>query len=493
MSRRLAITISAVVAVALLPACQPGRPSEGGADRSASPSSITDQEARWVMNALAGPPLPRRYSAQGAVDAVLAADDRRFIPVLLEVLRGMQVGIVSPSSYDAVIEGLQQLSGETFGDDVFAWLEWSATSGVQPPPGFTGWKGQLLGRIDPGFGAFLRDGVPARIPVDQIVWGGVVVDGIPALDQPKAISAREATYLVPEEPVFGIALGGESRAYPLRIMDWHEMANDVVGGVPLALAYCTLCGSGIAYATGLPNGTTYTFGSSGLLYESNKLMYDRKTRTLWNQFTGRPVLGELATTDLELEILPVVLTTWEAWSAQHPETEVLDIDTGYERTYRPGAAYADYFASADPWFAVSRRDDRLPLKARVFGLVLDGVPKAYPVDRLAQARVVNDVVGETPVVLVADRGTVTVHALDREGQQRVYDAGAEVRAFLRGDRVFRAGPEPGIVIDGTGESWRITEEALVGPEGEQAPRVNGVLAYWFGWFEFHPRTLVYGV
>jgi hypothetical protein len=490
MSRRVAMSVSVILAVAVLAGCQPGRPSEPGTVES--PSSITDQEARWLMNALAGPPLPRRNSAEGAVNVITAAGDRRFIPVLLETLRGMQVGIVSPSGYDAVVDGLERLSGRSFGDDVFAWLEWSAASGNQPPPGFTEWKGQLLGRIDPGFATFLREGVPTRIPVDQIVWGGVVVDGIPALDRPQAIPALQATYLLPDEPVFGIALGGEARAYPLRIMDWHEMANDVVGGVPFALAYCTLCGSGIAYATRLPNGSTYTFGSSGLLYESNKLMYDRNTRTLWNQFTGRPVIGDLAATDIELELLPVVLTSWGAWRDQHPETEVLDIDTGHQRQYRPGAAYADYFASADPWFAVSQRDDRLPLKARVFGLVLDGVAMAYPVDRLAERRVVNDVVGETPVVLVAARGTITVHAVDRDGQPRVYDAGAEVRAFLRSDRTFRAGPDLDTMIDGAGASWRITEDALVGPDGERMPRLNGVLAYWFGWFQFHPRTLVYG-
>ena len=131
------------------------------------------------------------------------------------------------------------------------------------------------------------------------------------------------------QSIYGISLNGDDRAYPLRIMDWHEMANDIVGGVPVSLAYCTLCGAGIAFDGRVPAGdssesTTYTFGSSGFLYRSNKLMYDRQSRTLWNQFTGQPVLGPLADEDISLELLPVVLTTWKDWVDQHPDTQVLD-------------------------------------------------------------------------------------------------------------------------------------------------------------------------
>ena len=359
-----------------------------------------------------------------------------------------------------------------------------------------------MARIDPGFEEFLRDDAPSRIRVEEIQWGGVVVDGIPALRNAGMIPAIEATYLEPSDPIFGISINDDARAYPLRILDWHEMANDVVGGVPVSLAYCTLCGAGIAYDGRASNGATYTFGSSGFLFRSNKLMYDHQTRTLWNQLTGEPVLGELAATDVKLSLLPIVLTTWADWQAQHPDTVVLDPNTGYSRPYVPGAAYGDYFSASDTLFPVWQRSQALPPKARVYTLNLDGVPKAYPVETLAAQQVVNDVVGETPVVLVATRGSVTVDgrvmdfgAVTASGQSpshRVtYNAGGEVRAYQRGAQAFRPGPDTGTLLDSAGRPWQITEDALIGPDGARAPRVNGFLAYWFGWYAFFPQTLLY--
>jgi hypothetical protein len=210
---------------------------------------------------------------------------------------------------------LETLSGQSFGENWFAWIEWYGTTSYTPPSGFTSWKGRILGVLDPGFADFLQDEFPSTIRVEEILWGGVLVDGIPALSNATMIPADESTYMEPDEPVFGISINGDHRAYPLRILDWHEMANDVVGGVPVSLAYCTLCGSGIAFDGRASNGETYTFGSSGFLFRSNKLMYDRETRTLWNQLTGEPVLGKLVGTGIKLDLLPVVLTSWEPWQA----------------------------------------------------------------------------------------------------------------------------------------------------------------------------------
>src|SRR6185369_7988742 len=128
------------------------------------------------------------------------------------------------------------------------------------------------------------------------------------------------------ERVFGVSVKGEARAYPLRILDWHEMVNDVVGGEPVTLSYCTLCGSGVLYATRGADGSARTFGTSGLLYRSNKLMVDRQTRTLWSNLTGEAVLGPLAAGPggpARLALLPVVVTTWQEWRARHPATTVL--------------------------------------------------------------------------------------------------------------------------------------------------------------------------
>lgn len=426
-----------------------------------------------------------------ALVQILEHDDQRFISVLIELMRAAQIGLIRGVNYPALIDSLEELSYQTLGDDWPAWVEWYGGTDLLPPPGFTTWKGQLLAKIDPEFADFLQDDYPSHIRVEEIQWGGVLVDGIPALSNPEMISASQADYLEPGEPVFGIALNSDARAYPLRIMDWHEMANDVVGGVPVSLAYCTLCGAGIAFDGRASDGRTYTFGSSGFLYRSNKLMYDRETRTLWNQLSGEPVLGELVGTDVHLSILPIVLTSWSDWLEQHPHTQVLSLETGYQRPYEIGAPYGDYFSYDDTMFPVWQRSDELGTKDRVFALHLDGVPKAYSVEKLVEEQVVNDLLGETPLVLVAQRGTVEVEGINQRVGPVTYGSGGEVRAFARGEHTFSTGPEAGMLKDEEGNAWQVTEDALLGPDGESAPRLGGHLAYWFGWFAFFPNTLIY--
>jgi len=428
-------------------------------------------------------------------------NDVRFIPVLIELLRGADIGIINPQFRWMYIEALEKLSGQSFADNWASWIEWYGTTSIEPPDGFTSWKGELLERIDPRFADFLQDEFSSNLRVEEIMWGGIVVDGIPALDNPPMILGDQAGYLVPGEAVFGISINGDSRAYPLRIMDWHEMANDVVGGVPVSLAYCTLCGAGIAYDgrvedEGLQEEESLTFGSSGFLYRSNKLMYDRQTRTLWNQLTGEPVLGKLAGSGIRLSLLPIVLTTWEEWLDQHPDTLVLDINTGYERPYEIGAAYGDYFASEETMFPVWQRSDLLNAKDRIYAIQIDGIPKAYPIQDLVQAGVLNDTLGDLPIVLVA--GTDTVITQGRSirpgvyGSEVEYDSGAEIRAYHRQNETFTPGRDSTSLLDSRGDPWRVTEEALVGPNGESLERIPGHLAYWFGWYAFFPDTLVYG-
>ncbi len=476
------------VALPTSPAASP-EPDAGG--EAGAP--IDQEEAVSLMYGLLETDA---LSAEATIQKILEAGDRRFVAVFLELQRAAQIGLVREPQYAHIIEALETLSGQSFGGSWPDWVTWYGGTDLTPPPGFTGWKGALLSRIDPGFGDFLQDQYPALIRVEEIQWGGVRVDGIPALDNPAMILPEEADYLQPEDPVFGLAINGDARAYPLRILDWHEMANDVVGGVPVSLAYCTLCGAAIAYDGRASDGNTYTFGSSGFLFRSNKLMYDRQTRTLWNQLTGEPVLGPLTVKPEalpRLELLPVVLSAWGDWLAQHPETRVLDENTGFNRQYTPGAAYGGYFASAETMFPVWQRNDLLDTKDQIYALHLDGVPKAYPLSTLTEEMVVNDVLAGTPLTLVAARGSVTVSGESLREGRAVYSAGGEVRAYGRGDRTFAPGPQPDVLLDEAGGEWRVTEEALVGPNGERAPRINGHLAYWFGWYAFFPNTLVYGI
>lgn len=465
---------------------------------SAISSPIDDDEARTLMFNLSEGSAD---DAQAALDRIIAADDQRFISVLIEMMRGRQIGLVQNPTFDEIVNGLETLSGQSWGDNWGDWIMWYGGTDLTPPPGFTSWKGRMLAGIDTYFGLFLQDSQPSKIRVEEVQWGGVVLDGIPALDNPTMLAAAEADYLEPWEPVFGIAINGDARAYPLRILDWHEMANDVVGGVPVSLAYCTLCGAAVAYdgrSVDLDgNEATYTFGSSGFLFRSNKLMYDRRTLTLWNQLTGEPVLGELAAGDIRLNLLPVVLTTWADWQEQHPETVVVDIETGFSRLYIPGAAYGDYFANDERlfrdglMFPVWQQSDQLFNKDHVYALRLGDSPKAYPVIDLLAERVVNDVVGETAVALVAAGEIVEVEGTSQRIGPVTYTSGAEIRAYARGEHSFSPGANDFEVMDEDGRTWQVTEEALVGPDGEMLERVNGHLAYWFGWFAFYPETELY--
>ena len=450
---------------------------------------VSDEVAATIMGDLA---WGQEGAANAATQAILTANDERFVPVLIELLRFGQLGITRPGA--DYLDALERLSGQSFGANWPAWIEWYGGTEIEPPPGFTTWKGNALGRIDSRFAEFLQDEHPTTIRPEEIQWGGVVVDGIPALDQPRMLAASQADYLGAEEPVFGIALNGEARAYPLRIIDWHEMANDTIGGIPVSLAYCTLCGSAIAYDGRASDGMTYDFGSSGFLFRSNKLMYDRQTRTLWNQLTGEPVMGPLVGQDVTLDLLPVVLTTWGEWQRQHPETQVLDINTGHSRVYELGYAYGDYFASEGTMFPVWQRSDLLADKDQVYALRIDGEPVAYPLTTLASERVINDTIGETGVVLIAPNEIVDVAGQSRRtGAEVSYSAGSEVRAYAREAHEFSASEESDQVVDEAGRIWQVTEEALVGPEGELAPRIAGHLAYWFGWYAFFPQTEVYGI
>ena len=467
-------------------------------DNTANSSPIDNEEANALMFNLSE---GSSSDAQNALDRILAANDQRFVSVLIEIMRARQIGLVQTLEPAEIVDSLEQLSGQSWGGNWGEWITWYGGTNLTPPPGFTSWKGRLLAGIDTYFGLFLLDKHPSKIRVEEIQWGGVVLDGIPALDNPNMLPASEANYLEPWEPVFGIAINGDARAYPLRILDWHEMANDVVGGVPVSLAYCTLCGAAIAYdgrSVDLDGAeTTYTFGSSGFLFRSNKLMYDRSTLTLWNQLTGEPVLGELAAGDIRLNLLPVVLTTWADWQAQHPETVVVDIETGFSRVYVPGAAYGDYFANDERlfqdglMFPVWQQSDQLFNKDHVYALRLDEVPKAYPVTDLLAERVVNDVVGETAVVLIAAGEIVEVDGTSQRTGPVTYTSGAEIRVFARGEQTFAPGPDDQTVLDADGRSWQVSEEALIGPDGETLPRINGHLAYWFGWYAFYPETELY--
>lgn len=531
-------------------------------------------------------------------DAVAESGDDLYIAPLIDLAYFARSEELAPK----VLETLNTLTGEQM--DWQGYFEWAGEHNIALPPSYDEFKGQLLATfVDPEFTRFFEAGIgdTANINLVEPVWGGVVVDGIPSLVNSPQISPDEAvtegfqfvdfcrnddcSYPAEDELVFGVSINGDSRAYPLRLMNWHEMFNDVIGhtpmydapdgelvcnfraptpffakgksgdewvfiagesagcprdgwvkieqlewidldgdwdaiqaelpdldagdaplvrgyeghvmGKPVMLAYCTLCGAGVLYDVTIPDlsytdvdgelvelgDTVLEFGSSGLLMRSNKLMYDRNTDTVWNAITGEPAFGPLAASGVVLDVLPVVVTDWASWLEQHPDTSVLSMNTGFRRNYTNGAAYSDYFNSTDLMFPSWQQDtDIAQNKDMVFALRLQGQAKAYPLETIIPERIINDTVGDTTLVIVAD--ATPDRAFFEPG-------GAAVRAFERNGYTFEAGADATTLVSDDGRTWQITEEALIADDGEALERIGGHLAFWFGWFGFYPDTLVY--
>ncbi|MEP4379062.1 MAG: DUF3179 domain-containing protein [Alphaproteobacteria bacterium] len=399
----------------------------------------------------------------GVMARLVERGDTDVVPALIQSLR-----FLGQDPW-TIVDALKVLTGEDHGTRWHDWMLWQeGRPDITPFEGFDAYKSWVYAHIDPNLGAFLYAGMPHTIRLEEIAWGGVIKDGIPALVNPKHIPPAEADYITPDELVFGVEINGDARAYPLRVMDWHEMFNDVIGGVPVALAYCTLCGSGILFETDVAGrAAPFEFGSSGFLYRSNKLMFDRESDSLWNQFTGKPVAGKLVGADIELKVRPVAVTSWAKWHARHPDTTVLSLDTGFERDYTPGRPYAPYFDSPDLMFPARVHDTRLAPKDYVFALRMRDAEKAWALSLFEDQPVINDTIDGRAIVLVGDADSRTV------------------RAYEAGDRDFAAhATETGILV--SGGNWRITEAALVSDAGKTLARLPGHIAYWFAWQNFRP-------
>ena len=403
----------------------------------------------------------RSGDRDAALKALVARGKRDIVPSLILATRYTR-------NDRALLGALEALTGEKIASWHEAMLWQEAHPEVAPHPSYRELKLGIFERIDPRFLRFLGEerGRPEnmRIRLEEITWGGVAVDGIPSLDNPPLLAADEAGYLLDDDLVFGVEINGDARAYPLRIMGWHEMFNEVIGGVPVALAYCTLCGAGILFETQVPGrAQPFVFGSSGFLYRSNKLMFDRETDSLWNQFTGEPVTGPLADSGIALKVRPVAITTWAKWRQRHPGTRVLSLETGFSRDYGSGVVYRDYFASPDLMFpAIVRDEERLVRKDYVFGVRDVGVARAWPLEAFRERTLINDRIGERNIVLIGDAETRTVRAYERGGV-----------SFAEGDAPDRLESPEG--------TWSIEEEALVGPGGARLARIPGHVSYWFAW------------
>ena len=258
-----------------------------GSDQKRAQAALAEIGARWrdpygamIIDMLRFMPSPRADQADDGAPPALLEDAGNPRPVT-ELRRGGPPSI-APSTPGAdtrrrLIAFLERQARQRHGDDLRAWRKWVWALLDAPHADYASFKADLYGRVDAQFRAFFPPRVKSKVRLDEVEWGGVTVNGIPPLRTPKTIAAAEATWLRDDHIVFGLAVNGQARAYPKRILAWHEMATDRVGGVDLTIVYCTLCGTVIPYESDA-GGRSWTFGTSGLLYRSNKLMLDEQRR-----------------------------------------------------------------------------------------------------------------------------------------------------------------------------------------------------------------------
>ncbi|MBI2135759.1 DUF3179 domain-containing protein [Candidatus Woesearchaeota archaeon] len=297
---------------------------------------------------------------------------------------------------------------------------------------------------------YTSSGIKYIVDPKKLLSGGPPKDGIPSIDKPKYISAKEADkFLNEKELVMGINYKNVARAYPLQIMVWHEIVNDKINDEPVLITYCPLCGTGIAFERKIDTNNdgikeTVEFGVSGKLYNSDLVMYDRATDTFWQQVTGKAIIGKLV--GERLKLLPIDTVAWQDWKKLHPDTEVLSKDTGHFRSYG-SSPYGDYDTNEEVYFPVDNVDNRLHPKTIIYGFEKDGKFKAYPDDELKKA----------------------IEKATKAGKNFIEDTFAGIN----------------VKIERTNEGIVSAVNADTGEE------VGLIRSFWFAWIAFNPKTELY--
>ncbi len=364
--------------------------------------------------------------------------------------------------------------------------------------------------IDPNTGATIltEDDRPARIRTATSSWntnwnrhtidynellsGGPPRDGIPSLDSPTFVTPEAASaWLANNEPVIALEIDGTARAYPLQILTWHEIVNDTLADVPVAVTFCPLCNSALVFDRRF-EGDTFEFGTSGLLRNSDLVMYDRTTETLWQQFTGEGVVGDLA--GQQLTFVPSSIVSFLDFRQAFPDGEILSRDTGFNRSYgnNPYAGYDDINNS--PFLFDGDLDGRLLPMERVVTLSLGNVDVAYPLPILTESGVINDVQNGQDLVVFHTAGTASalnaaiIANSDDVGATGIFDPN------LNGQTLTFVKNGDTITDEQTGSTWNILGQATAGElAGQQLAPIVHADHFWFSWAVFKPDTILYAL
>ncbi|MHC4265023.1 MAG: DUF3179 domain-containing protein [Planctomycetota bacterium] len=328
------------------------------------------------------------------------------------------------------------------------------------------------------------------IDLKEIMSGGPGKDGIPALLNPKFVNLKKATgWLNPREPVVSLVIDNHARAYPLQILMWHEMVNDEVGGVPVLVTFCPLCYTAIAFDRTIDEQVE-VFGVSGLLRQSNLLMYDKGTESLWQQVTGQAVVGDLI--GKQLKPLAAQIISFEQFKSAYPEGLVLSRSTGYARDYgrNPYVGYDDI--SQRPYLFNGLPDERLRPMEKVIAISISETDKAYPYKVTQKERVINDIVAKQPLVIFHDNGALS--ALDKpqiEMSREVGSTGVFSRT-LEGKLLSFVQRDHKFYDEQTNSTWDITGKAKEGPlEGKRLEAIVHGDFFAFIWLAAKPDTQIY--
>ncbi len=340
------------------------------------------------------------------------------------------------------------------------------------------------------------------IDFSEVRSGGPPPNGIPPIgfpEQPHLLMealpgpvfesiATAETWLQPQSPVIALVIEGDARAYPLAILTWHEIVNDTVGGIPVAVTFCPLCNASIVFERQV-DGVELYFGTTGNLRKSDLIMWDDQTQSWWQQFTGEAIVGSY--TGTQLTMLPSQVVGFAQFAAQYPDGQVLSRETGAARSY--GVNPYTGYDSGDPFLFDEAVDPRLRATERVLGALLGGEAVAYPFPLLQAQQVINDVIGEEAVVALWQGGVASALDAARIDESRDVGTAALYSRVLDGQTLTFSAQDGVIRDDQTGSAWNLFGQATAGElQGRQLQPLLAGTHFWFAWAAFKPETRVYG-
>ena len=328
------------------------------------------------------------------------------------------------------------------------------------------------------------------VPLSEVISGGPGKDGIPSIDDPKFVEPADAvSWIDADEPVVLLASASSARLYPLQLLTFHEIVNDTFEGRPVAVTFCPLCNASIVFDRRVDD-RVLAFGTTGLLRHSDLVMYDRTTESWWQQFTGEAIVGEM--TGRTLDVVPSSIVSFREATAAYPDARVLSRDTGFSRPYGQNPYPGYDRVGQRPFLFRGETDGRLPAMARVLGVERNGDVRVFPHDELVKTPVVNDDVGDTPVLVVAlDHSRSALDDQRIAASRKVLNARAFVR---RHDNVTLHFNRRGnrLVDEETGSEWSALGEAVEGPlAGARLELIEGGSHFAFAWLAFKPDSDIY--